>query len=263
MSLFTKGAKRQVMELPVSSIRPNPHQPRQHFDSDALRELSRSIAQVGVLQPLSVRRTAEGWELIAGERRWRAAQLAGLSTVPCLSLDANDESSSLLALIENLQREDLDVWEEAAALQKLIKTFGLSQEEAGQRVGMSQSAVANKLRLLKLPEDIIDTLRRTDLTERHARALLRLPTQQAQRSAIDHIVRHQLNVKKTELYIDQLCRCTPPPKKAVPIYRTKDVRLFLNTITRGLSIMQSAGVNARCEKEETDREISLTIHIAK
>lgn len=261
MAIFTK-TRRQVLELPISSICPNPHQPRRQFDSRALEELSHSIAQVGILQPLSVRRTDSGWELIAGERRLRAAKLAGLSNVPCLLVEANEESSALLALIENLQRADLDVWEEASALRQLIERFGLSQEEAGRRVGMSQSAVANKLRLLKLPPAIIDRLRETELTERHARALLRLPNPQLQASALEYIVRHQLNVAKAEDYITRLCR-QPAVRQAVPIYRTKDVRLFLNTIRRSLTIMQSAGVNASCGRVETDNEITLTIRIPK
>lgn len=261
MAIFTK-TRRQVLELPIASICPNPHQPRQQFDPDALEELSRSIAQVGILQPLSVRRTGSGWELIAGERRLRAAKLAGLSSVPCLPVEAGEESSALLALIENLQRADLDVWEEASALRQLIEQFGLSQEEAGRKVGISQSAVANKLRLLKLPPAVIRRLRETGLTERHARALLRLPTPQLQSSALEHIVRHQLNVARAEDYIAKLCR-QPTAKQAVPIYRTKDVRLFLNTIRRSLSIMQSAGVNASCGRVETDSEITLTIHIPK
>lgn len=263
MALFTKSGKRQVLELPIDSIYPNPYQPRQQFDPKALEELSRSIGQVGVLQPLTVRRTPGGWELIAGERRLRAAQLAGLSTVPCLPMEADEETSSLLALIENLQRADLDVWEEAAALRRLINEFHLSQEEAGRRVGMSQSAVANKLRLLKLPPDIIDDMRQSGLTERHARALLRLPTPEAQRSALSHIIKRQLNVAETERYVDSLCRKGDMPRKAVPIYRTKDVRLFLNTIKRSLAIMQSAGVDARCGREETEHEITLTIRIPK
>lgn len=263
MPLFAKGGKRQVLELPIASIHPNPHQPRQQFDPIALSELSQSISQVGILQPLSVRRTSEGWELVAGERRWRAAQMAGLSTVPCLPVETDEEGSSLLALIENLQRRDLDAWEEAIALRQLINTFSLSQEEAGRRVGMSQSAVANKLRLLKLPNDVIDTLRKNHLTERHARALLTLSSPELQRTALNHIIRYQMNVAKAEQYIRKLSGQSPPAKKAVPIYRTKDVRLFLNTIHRSLSIMQSAGINARCGREENDQEITLTIHISK
>ena len=263
MALFTKTNKRQVLDLPIELIHPNPSQPRQQFDPTALDELSKSISQVGILQPLSIRRTKEGWELISGERRLRAAEMAGLTTVPCLPLEADDNLSSLLALVENLQRADLDVWEEAAALKQLIDEFHLSQEEVGKRVGISQSAVANKLRLLKLPEDVIDLLRQNNLTERHARALLRLPSPDQQRDALSHIIRYHLNVAKAEFYIDRLCRQKDTPRKAVPIYRTKDIRLFLNTVKRSLSIMQSAGVDARCGREETDSEITLTIHIPK
>lgn len=263
MALFSRTEKRQIMELPLHSIHPNPHQPRRFFDQNSLAELSASIAEVGILQPLTVRRSADGWELIAGERRLRAAELAGLTTVPCLPVSATEETSSLLALVENIQRADLDVWEEAAALRQLIDEFGLSQEEAGRRAGISQSAVANKLRLLKLPSDVIDGLRQAQLTERHARALLRLSDADQQRSALAHIIRYRLNVAKTEFYIDKLCREKDLPRKAVPIYRTKDVRLFLNTVNRSLAIMQSAGVNARCGREETEHEITLTIHIPK
>lgn len=263
MSLFQKTVKRQVLELPVDEIRPNPRQPRQIFGDGDLAELALSISQVGVLQPLSVRRTPEGWELIAGERRLRAAQLAGLRRVPCLPVEADNEASALLALVENLQRKDLDVWEEAAALRRLIDTYHFSQEEAAARVGKSQSAVANKLRLLKLPQDVIDSLRSHQLTERHARSLLRLDSPESQRTALAHILKGQLNVAQTEAYIDKLCRLTGAPRRAVPTYRLRDVRLFLNTVTRSLAVMQSAGVNARCGREETDSEITLTIHIPK
>ncbi len=263
MSLFPKTSKRQVLELPVDEIRPNPHQPRRTFHQEELSELASSIAQVGVLQPLSVRRTADGWELIAGERRLRAAKLAGLARVPCLNVEADDGASALLALVENLQRKDLDVWEEAAALRQLIDRHHLSQEEAARRVGKSQSAVANKLRLLKLPPDVIDGLRANRLSERHARALLRLDSPALQRSALDHMVRHQLNVAQTEAYIERLVQAVPAPRRAVPVYRVRDVRLFLNTVKRSLAVMQSAGVDARCGKEETDSEITLTIHIPK
>lgn len=263
MAIFTKSRKRQVLELPVDLIHPNPHQPRQQFSQDELDSLAQSIAQMGILQPLSVRQTSAGWELIAGERRLRAAKQAGMTTVPCLPVEADEESSSLLALVENLLRSDLDVWEEAYALRNLICQFHLSQEEAGQKVGLSQSAVANKLRLLKLPDDVICTLRQAGLSERHARALLRLSTEELQRKAANHFVLHQLNVASAEAYVDRLCRNNKARRQVTPIYRTKDVRLFLNTIQRSLSIMQSAGVAASLGREETDREITLTIHIPK
>ena len=263
MSLFPRTAKRQVLELPASEIRPNPRQPRQEFCPEELEELAQSIAQVGVLQPLSVRRTRLGWELIAGERRLRAARLAGLTTVPCLPVETDGETSALMALVENVQRKDLDVWEEAAALRRLMERGNLTQEEAARRVGKSQSTVANKLRLLRLPEDVIGTLRANRLTERHARALLRLDSPERQRMALEHILKYQLNVAKTEEYIDRLCGERKQPKKAVPVYKIRDVRLFLNTVNRGLAVMKSAGVNAQCGREETESEITLTIHIPK
>ena len=263
MSLFLKTAKRQVLELSPSEIRPNPRQPRQEFGPEELEELAQSIAQVGVLQPLSVRRTRQGWELIAGERRLRAAQLAGLSTVPCLPVETDEETSALLALVENVQRKDLDVWEEAAALRQLIDHHHLSQEEAARKVGKSQSAVANKLRLLKLPEEVIRGLRANHLSERHARALLRLDNGELQYTALQHILKHQLNVAQTEAYIERLCRRQEAPRRAAPVYRFRDVRLFLNTVKKSLAVMQSAGVNVRCGHEETDQEITLTIHIPK
>ena len=263
MGLFLKTGKRQVLELPTGDIRPNPNQPRQEFREGDLAELALSISQGGVLQPLSVRRTQTGWELVAGERRLRAAKLAGLPCVPCLPVEADEETSALMALVENLQRKDLDVWEEAAALRQLIQSYHLSQEEAARRVGKSQSAVANKLRLLKLPEDVIHTLRAHQLTERHARALLRLETPEGQRGALDYILKHQLNVARTEEYIDKLCEKGKAPRKAKPVYKIRDVRLFLNTVNRGLAVMKSAGVNAQCGREETDSEITLTIHIPK
>lgn len=263
MSLFPKTAKRQVLDLPVEEIHPNPHQPRLEFTPEELAELALSISQVGVLQPLTVRRSESGWELIAGERRLRAARMAGLTRVPCLPVEAGDDASALLALVENLQRKDLDVWEEAAALRQLIDRHHFSQEEAARRVGKSQSAVANKLRLLKLPQDVIDGLRTSRLSERHARTLLRLDSPDLQRSALDHIVKHQLNVAQTEAYIERLTQQKPSSKKAEPVYRIRDVRLFLNTVKRSLAVMQSAGVDARCGREETDSEITLTIHIPK
>ena len=261
MSLFQRTTRRQVLDLPVGDIRPNPHQPRQEFRPEELAELALSISQVGVLQPLSVRRTEAGWELIAGERRLRAAELAGLPCVPCLPVEADDDSSALLALVENLQRKDLDVWEEAAALRRLIDRHHLSQEEAARRVGKSQSAVANKLRLLKLPQNVIDSLRAHHLSERHARALLRLEDPEEQWAVLEHILKRRLNVAQTEAYIDRLK--SESPRKAAPVYRIRDVRLFLNTVKRSLAVMQSAGVDARCGREETDSEITLTIHIPK
>lgn len=264
MSLFQKAGKRQVLELPTRDIRPNPHQPRQEFAPEELAELALSISQVGVLQPLSVRRTAAGWELIAGERRLRAAELAGLHRVPCLPVEADDDDSALIALVENLQRKDLNVWEEAAALRQLIDRHHLSQEEAARRVGKSQSSVANKLRLLKLPQDVIDGLRANRLSERHARALLRLPDETSQRQTLALILKDHLTVAETERYIDAFLAKQPAnPKSGRRTFLLKDVRLFLNSIEHNLDVMKQGGIQADMQTRETDEELILTISIPK
>ena len=173
----------RVQFMPISAISPNPAQPRKVFAQDGLEELAASIKEHGVLQPLSVRRTSTGLELVSGERRLRASKLAGLTEVPCIIVSVDGQESSLLALVENLQRRDLDFVEEAAALSSLIQTYRLSQEEAAKRVGKSQSAVANKLRLLRLPPAALSVLREHGCTERHARALLKLEDPAAQEAA--------------------------------------------------------------------------------
>lgn len=271
----------RVMLIAPEHIYPNPDQPRRHFEAQGLTELADSIRVHGILQPLSVRRRPGGrFELISGERRLRAAVLCGLEEVPCLILDVNRENSALLSLIENLQRRDLDFLEEAEALARLISTYGLSQEEAATKVGKSQSAVANKLRLLRLEPEVLELLRRSGCTERHARALLRLPEAEQQREAARQIVDKHLNVAQTEQYVAEQLRAMtrpaalPSPEKAPPAakappparrttYLIKDVRFFLNTVKNGLSMMNSAGVNAQCQQVEEADSILLTIRIPK
>lgn len=261
MPLFARKNEPTLKLLDLADIVPNPNQPRQTFPQKELDELAASISQVGLLQPLTVRPVSGGWELVAGERRLRAAKLAGLSQVPCLVTQTTEERSALLALVENLQRQDLDFWEEALALDRLISLCGLSQEETAKKIGKSQSAVANKLRLLKLPEDTLRVLRDAGCTERHARALLRLEAAESQRAAGRYIAEHKLTVAQTEEYVERLL--SPKAKGRPPVYFIKDVRLFLNTVKRGLSLMNAAGVDARCGREETENEILLTIRIPK
>ena len=253
----------RVLFLPVSSILPNPNQPRRHFSEAELEELASSIRALGLLQPLTVRRREGSWELVAGERRLRAAKLAGLDEVPCLSIQADSQSTSLLALVENLQRRDLDFWEEALALQRLLDIFHLSQEEVARRIGKSQSAVANKLRLLKLPPEVLSTLRDGGCSERHARALLRLNSPEQQADAARQAVGQSLTVAQTEALVGRMLAQSPSRQHKRPTFIVKDVRLFLNTITRSLDLMRSAGVDAQCRREDTDDEILLTIHIPR
>ena len=252
----------RVIYLHPDVLHPNPNQPRKRFSPDGLEELAASIREHGVLQPLTVRKVDGSFELVSGERRLRAARMAGLSEVPCIVIDVDGVCSSLLALVENLQRRDLDFLEEAMALDRLIHTYDLSQDEAARRIGKSQSAVANKLRLLKLSPRLLDRLRQNGLTERHARALLRLETEEQQWEVLEYVIDHHLTVAQTEAYIE--ARLTPPPpRKKKPTFILKDVRLFLNTVTKGLSMMKDAGVNAEYGRQETEDAILLTIKIPK
>ena len=252
----------KVVFLPIAAISPNPGQPRRHFSRAGLEELAASIREHGVLQPLSVRRVPGGYELISGERRLRASRMAGLEEVPCILVSVDGQESSLLALVENLQRRDLDFVEEALALSRLIQTYHLSQEEAAKKLGKSQSAIANKLRLLKLPPEVLALLREKGFTERHARALLRLESPEQQAAAARAVVEGGLTVAKTEEYVEQLLHPAPPARRK-PTIVLKDVRLFLNTVSRGLSLMKQAGVKANCLRQETADTIQLTITIPK
>ena len=253
----------RVQYISLSQLTPNPQQPRRSFDEAALRELADSIRAYGILQPLTVRRTGEGYQLIAGERRMRAARIAGLREVPCLVAQVDEQDAGMLALIENLQRRDLDCFEEAAAIARLISRYALSQEQAAEKLGKSQSAVANKLRLLRLTEPVREALRRGGLTERHARALLRLPDEAAQLSALSVITARGMNVAQTESYVETLLTEKPAAPQRSATYIIKDVRLFLNSIDRSLQMMRQSGVNADLGRRDTDSEIFLTIRIPK
>ena len=248
----------RVVFLPARSIRPNPAQPRRSFDETALSELTASIQQHGVLQPLSVRRVGGGYELIAGERRLRAAQAAGLSEIPCIVMTMDDAESGLAALIENLQRQDLDFIEEAMGISRLIRTQNLSQDQAARMLGKSQSAIANKLRLLRHSPQVLTAIRSAGLTERHARALLRLKSEPEKMSAIAVIDSLSMSVSRAEQYIESLLN---PDRKT----GEKRVNLggFLNSLSQNIARIQSAGVPAVSERRETEAEIVLTITIPK
>ena len=254
--------KLKLVKLPVSRILPNPAQPRKDFDQAALESLAQSIKENGLLQPVTVRRENGGYTLIAGERRLRACKLAGLKEIPAIVTECAPEDSAVLALLENLQRKDLQMFEQANALVNLLREWHITQEEAAKRLGISQSYLANKLRLLKLSPRLLDLLRQNGLTERHARALLRLETEEQQWEVLQHVIDHHLTVAQTEAYIE--ARLTPPPpRKKKPTFILKDVRLFLNTVTKGLSMMKDAGVNAEYGRQETEDAILLTIRIPK
>lgn len=247
----------RVVFLPARSIRPNPAQPRKIFREEALTELSESIRRHGILQPLSVRRVGNRYELIAGERRLRAAVLAGLSEIPCIVMNMDDKESGMTALVENLQRQDLDYIELAQGISRMMQDFSMSQEQAAQLLGKSQSAVANKLRLLRHSPQVLERLRETGLTERHARALLKLPSEPEKLQALEIISRLGMSVAKTEQYIDSLLA---PAQEKAP--RT-NVSAFLKNVTQTLTRFQRSGIPAISERRETDSQIVLTITIPK
>lgn len=258
-----------ILSIRVDDLAPNPVQPRRRFDDGELAELSESIRRYGILNPLTVRLRCGKYELVAGERRLRAAKLAGLTEVPCILVDVNMEDAGLLALVENLQRKDLDFLEEAEGIRRLIRMFGMSQEEAARRIGKSQSAVANKLRLLKLPEDVLESLRLNGLSERHGRALLRLPDAEAQRAALAVILENDMTVAAADAYVDALLN--PPEEGAEAAVKPdrrrtfvlKDVRVFLNTVTKSIDLMKQGGICADMKREETEDSLILTISIPK
>ena len=269
LTLVSGREDRVLRRVRISEISRNPNQPRRYFDPEAIATLAESIRQYGVLNPLTVRRTAGGgYELVAGERRLRAARVAGLTDVPCLLINADGEDSSVIALVENLQRRDLDVFEEANGFKRLIDQFGLTQEEAARKVGKTQSAVANKLRLLRLSQQNMELIRRNNLTERHARALLRLSEEADRINVTNYIIEHELNVSRTEEYIDEFLKAKEKPeplpeqdggRHVVRLF--KDVRFFLNTLNRAVGVMVDAGIGATVQQQESDDGLTLTISI--
>ena len=247
----------RVMFLPARSIRPNPAQPRKVFREEALSELADSIRQHVILQPLSVRRTGTGYELIAGERRLRAAQMVNLNEIPCIVMNMDDKESSLAAMVENLQRQDLDFAEEARGISRLMSDWNMSQEQVARMLGKSQSAIANKLRLLRHSDRVLLALRENGLTERHGRALLKLEQEDEKLAAIDEIVRRSMSVAMTEKYIQELLE--GQQKNPRPV----NVGTFLNNLNQSLAKIQLSGISAVSERRETEDEIVLTITIPK
>jgi ParB family chromosome partitioning protein len=259
-----KEIRDEVKELPVSQISPNRYQPRTIFQENKIEELAQTIRTHGIIQPIIVRKMTEGqFEIIAGERRWRAVQSLGWVTIPAIVKQFNDTETASVALIENLQREELTPIEEAVAYAKLIELHNLTQEALAQRLGKGQSTIANKLRLLKLPEEVQDSIRQKLITERHARALISLKIPQKQVELLHEIIEKNLNVKQTEDRIVQLLdgtkRKAKPKRKAF----SKDTRIAMNTIRQSLTMVQDSGITLNSEEEEFDDYYQFTIRIPK
>ncbi|MDY3031922.1 MAG: ParB/RepB/Spo0J family partition protein [Clostridia bacterium] len=262
LSILKKQKGETLIKLPLEDIAPNKNQPRQYFDDETLEELKNSILEFGLLQPITVRRTGGGYELIAGERRFRAAQLAGLEEIPAIVVESDEKKSAVLSLLENLQREDLTFFEIAQSYERLIREQGMTQSEVAEKIGRSRSSVANKLRLLKLSPIIRKFIRDYDLTERHARALLRLGSETEQLEAVKQICLKSLTVAETEELISSIT--DPPPKK--PKHEAKganSLSFFKNTVRKAIDIMKKGGVEAEMEETDFDWGTEYKIHVKK
>ncbi|MBQ4629784.1 MAG: nucleoid occlusion protein [Clostridia bacterium] len=258
----------QIMKIPVHMIKSNPHQPRRNFDENAINELAESIKKYGVIQPVTVRYLGnELYELIAGERRLRACNSLGMLKIPAIVVNMNDNDSAVVALIENIQRENLSFMEEAEAYRNLLTNHGFTQEELAKRLGKNQSSVANKVRLLKLPLVVREIIKDNLLTERHARTLLRLESCERQIKALETITDENLNVAQTEELIDKMLEEKQSKKNsgkaAFKKRDVKDVRIFVNTVRHAIDLMKKHGVDAEATENEFDGYIEYIIHIPK
>ena len=258
---------KEISYIPIKSVKPNPYQPRKSFSKRSLEELSQSIKTYGVIQPISVRKIGdESYELVAGERRLRASELAQLENIPAIVVELKDKDSAVVALIENLQREDLNFVEEADGYNSLIKDHGLTQQELAERLGKNQSTVANKLRILSLSDEIKKSLIENGLTERHARALLKLPSEDMQLAVLDKIIKRELTVKKTESLIKTILEDLT--KEEEPNHRQNiksliNYKIYLNTIRNAYNAIRESGVDAKFEQKDMGEFVEVTLKIPK
>lgn len=259
----------EIQQIPVGKITSNPFQPRKHFDDEKIEELAQSIKTYGLLQPIILRKIDDKYEIIAGERRFKACSKLGFDKVSAIVKEANDGAMAAIALIENIQRENLNFLEEAEGLHRLLTEFNLTQEVLAQRIGKSQSTIANKLRLLKLPENIKEQLKESNLTERHARALLKLP-EKDQMTLLTRIIDEGMTVRQTEEAIELLIQtaCAPDDaegegKSVQRRFVIKDFRIFMNSIKQVVNTIKSTGINATIQENDMDEYLEVTIKLPK
>lgn len=253
-------ADRQIVYIETSSILPNPNQPRKHFDNAQLLELAQSISENGILQPITVRYNSFGQpELVSGERRLRASKIVGLEKVPCIVVEMRDDRSAVFALLENIQREDLNFFEEAEGIETLIKVYGFTQEMCALKLGKAQSTLSNKLRLLKIDPAMRRMIIDNGLTERHARALLKLESDSLRSRALHRIIENNLNVSQSERLIAEMTSGQCSFRQHIRI--VKDVRIFLNTINNAVDVMRKSGIDAAAESFVKDGYVEYLIKI--
>ena len=257
---------KKVMEIPIHDIVPNPYQPRKVFSQSALEELSKSIKVYGILQPITVRVKEDKYELIAGERRLRAAKLANIEFIPAIINNMSDESSAVLALLENLQREDLNFIEEAMGYENLIKEHDFTQQQLAEKLGKNQSTIANKLRILKLPNEIKIKLVENNLTERHARALLKLPNEDLIKEVLEKIIKGDLTVKKTEKLIKDILEDIESLQeydKKQNIKSSMAIRIYLNTMKQDFDAIIGTGIEAKYKEVDKGDYMEVVVKIPK
>lgn len=257
------GEKTKIVSIPLYMIAPNPNQPRQYFDEKAMEELKNSILEYGLIQPITVRRRGGEYELVAGERRFRAMQMAGFDEIPAVVINVDEDKSAIMALLENLQREDLSFFEVAESYKNLIREQGMTQTELALRVGKSQSSVANKMRLLRLPSLVKKMIRDYDLTERHARALLLLSDEDKQLEAVKIVCRDNLSVQQTEELVRKMRKEKVKPIDKLRVTTANDVKVFKNTVKRAVDMMTKSGIDAQLEENSFDWGTEYTIKIKK
>ena len=264
MSILSRNrVVNKVVEIPVENIEENPYQPRKVFNKEQLETLSKSISSQGLLQPIVVRKMGENkYQLVSGERRLLATKLNETKYIKCIVEEMNNSRSAVLALIENMQRENLNFFEEALGIQKLIQEFGYKQEQISHIISKNQSTISNKIRLLKYNQDIQNLILENNLTERHARALLKIDNQQQLIEVIQHISKHGYNVSQTEKYIDTLIN-KKPKSKGKTIFIVKDLRIFVNSINKTIDIMKQSGIYADSQIKEDEEYVTYTIKIPK
>ncbi len=249
----------KVFSIQISEIELNPNQPRKVFGEEALLKLADSISRYGIIQPLVVRKQGERYELVSGERRLRAAKEIGLSTVPCVLRLASDNESAEIAIIENLMREDLNVFEEAEAIQALIDTYSLTQEEIGQKLSCSQSYIANKLRLLRLTKETRDIILKNSLTERHARAILKIKDEAKRQKVLEIVASQGLNVSKTEALVEKVSSGETKQEPQKKTYQS--ARSFFESLSRAIEAAESSGIKIKSRKIESEDQVEITIII--
>lgn len=263
MSVFDllKKQSTAVENIPIALIRQNPFQPRSSFSEEELLRLAQSIEENGLIQPISVRKAEEGYEIIAGERRLRACALIGREKIPAVVYELCDKEAAVWALVENLQRSDLGPFDEAEGIKKLEQIWAVSREETSRRLGIAPSTLSNKLRLLQLSSAVRRIIEENALSERHARELLRLSSDEEREKAAAHIAERGMSVAETERYITSLCEKKKAPKK--PVYIVKDVRIFINTFEHAVDVMKSSGIGAVSTVTESDENIVYSVSIPK